>query len=265
MKLTALQPAQPRVPACKACRSGEIDLVPFSMAFQPIVDVASQTVFAYEALVRGPGGEPALSVLSTITPENRYLFDQNARIRSIQLAAKLGLPATGARLSINFLPGAVYNAATCLRKTLQSATATNFPLSSLIFEIVEDERITDTPHLLKIIDTYRKHGFSMALDDFGEAFSGPNVLARFPIDIVKLDAALIRDLHLRPRSQTIVRHTVQMCHALGTLVIGEGIETLDEYAALLDCGVHLMQGYLFARPGFEQLPAVHWPALAAAA
>jgi EAL domain-containing protein (putative c-di-GMP-specific phosphodiesterase class I) len=265
VKITLMQPAQPNISTCKSCASEGLDIVPFSMAFQPIVDVTTRSVYAYEALVRGPQGESAASVLSTITPETRYLFDQRIRVRSIELAATIGLHKTGARLSINFLPGAVYNPETCLRKTLHAAAAANFPLDALIFEIVEDERIEDTTHLLAIINTYHRHGFRIALDDFGEAFSGPNVLAKVPIDIVKLDAALIHDLHLCPRSQTIVRHTVQMCLALGTLVVGEGIETLDEYACLLDCGVHLMQGFLFARPGFEHLPAVTWPTHAAAA
>jgi EAL domain-containing protein (putative c-di-GMP-specific phosphodiesterase class I) len=62
-------------------------------------------------------------------------------------------------------------------------------------------------------------------------------------------------------ARAIVSSTVQLARELGTVIIAEGIETMDEYAALRDCGVSLMQGYLFARPAFEALPGVTFPAL----
>ena len=61
------------------------------MAFQPIVDLEARTVFAYEALVRGIDGSPAATVLSRVTDENRYAFDQRCRVRAIELAAELGV------------------------------------------------------------------------------------------------------------------------------------------------------------------------------
>ena len=62
---------------CTACKDGVSQPFPFTMAFQPIVDVTSNSVFAYESLVRGPEGQSAYSVLSQVTDENRYAFDQN--------------------------------------------------------------------------------------------------------------------------------------------------------------------------------------------
>jgi EAL domain-containing protein (putative c-di-GMP-specific phosphodiesterase class I) len=94
-------------PECGACRDGVGQTIPFSMAFQPIVDVRAERVFAYEALVRGLHGESAYSVLSQVTPENKYAFDQGCRVKALTLATQLGLVQTGAKLSINFMPGAV--------------------------------------------------------------------------------------------------------------------------------------------------------------
>lgn len=71
----------------------------YSMAFQPIVDVEADTVYAYEALVRGPNGEPAETMLRQVIAENRYAFDQTCRVKAIPLAARLGLTNTSARLS----------------------------------------------------------------------------------------------------------------------------------------------------------------------
>ena len=84
---------------CEGCRDGAGFDLPFSMAFQPIVDVASQTIFAHEALVRGVAGEGAYSVLSQVADDNRYAFDQQCRVKAIELAT---MP--GCRLSINFCP-----------------------------------------------------------------------------------------------------------------------------------------------------------------
>lgn len=152
---------------CHACRDGAEKPFPFSIAFQPIVDVEAREVFAYEALVRGTNGESAFSVLSQVTKENRYAFDQNCRIVAITTAVRLGLAETGARLSINFMPAAVYSPSACIKLTLDTARSCKFPVDRLIFEITEGEEVRDKAHLRGIIDEYRRCGFQVALDDFG--------------------------------------------------------------------------------------------------
>ena len=148
-----------------------------TMAFQPIVDAESRSIYAYEALVRGEGGLSAPQVLSMVNEENRYAFDQTCRVKAIELAAKLGVAKRGAKLSVNFMPGAVYSPAACIRRTLQAAKFHQFPLSALMFEITETERVSDVAHLQRIATEYAKHGFTLALDDFGAGFSGMNLLA----------------------------------------------------------------------------------------
>lgn len=230
------------------------------MAFQPIVDTASRTVFAYEALVRGPNGENAASVLQPLKASAmRYQLDRACRLRAIELAAQLGVARQGAKVSINFMPASIQDAETCIRTTLHTAERHDFPLDALIFEILEDERIDDIPHLRSIVSEYHKHGFHLALDDFGAGYSGLSLLAKVSADILKLDAGLIRDLDHYPRTRSILCHTVAMCNDLGMLVVGEAVETLAEYNALRACGVTLMQGFLLARPAFEALPSIHWP------
>ncbi len=230
------------------------------MAFQPIVDTEARRVFAYEALVRGPEGQSAGSILSQVTDENRYAFDQYCRVKAITLASQLHLAQTGAMLSINFMPGAVYSPAACIQLTLKTARECSFPLQQLIFEITEAEEVRDRGHLRSIVEEYRKHGFKMALDDFGAGYCGLNLLADFPADIVKLDMELTRNLEQRPTALAIVRQMVQLSRAIGCTLIAEGIETLQEYDALRSCGIQLMQGYLFARPVLEALPAFSLPA-----
>jgi EAL domain-containing protein (putative c-di-GMP-specific phosphodiesterase class I) len=244
---------------CTACKDGMNQPFPFSMAFQPIVDVTTETVYAYEALVRGPGGESAGSVMAQVTEENRYSFDQGCRVAAITLAAKLGLAERGSFLSINFMPGAVYSPAACIQLTLKTAHAVGFPTEQLIFEITEAEEVLDRAHLGAIVTEYRRRGFKVALDDFGAGYSGFNLLADLPVNVLKLDMDLTRDLANRPAALAIVKSMVELSQTLGNELIAEGVETVEEYRALEGCGIRLMQGYLFAKPGFESLPDVTWP------
>ena len=244
-----------RVPPCSACKEGSLDF-PISMAFQPIIDVQSGTVFAHEALVRGVNGEGAGQVLSRVNEQTRYQFDQTCRMTAITKAAALSLPGM---LSINFMPNAVYKAETCIRATFETARKLNFPLDRIIFEVTEQEHILDLPHLVDILRAYRNMGFLTALDDFGAGYAHLNLLADFQPDIIKLDMKLVRDIDTDGVRQIIVESMLDICRRLNIRVIAEGIETAAEYATLHEMGIHLFQGYLFARPEFERLPDLRWP------
>ena len=239
---------------CTGCRDGSAFEIDFSMAFQPIVDISTGQPYAYEALVRGPRGEGAMSVLSQVTDANRYAFDQACRVKAIELAMTAGLLDSGARLSINFLPNAVYSPLACIQLTLKTAAAAGLPLDRLIFEFTEGERLNSPEHVQNIIDAYRRIGFSVAIDDFGAGHAGLDLFARFTPDIVKLDMDLIRNVDSDARRRAIVRAAVGMCAELDTLVIAEGIETAAEADMLASLGIRYLQGYYFARPGFETLP-----------
>ncbi len=244
---------------CGACANGIRAPFPFSMAFQPIVDLEARTVFAYEALVRGPTGEGAAGVLAQVHEENRYSFDQTCRVKAIELAAALGLPATGAYLSINFLPGAVYEPRNCIRATLAAAKRTSFPIEKLIFEVTEGEQVKDRAHLKNIITEYRRQGFKTAIDDFGAGYAGLNLLSEFQPDIIKIDMELTRDIHKNAVRRSIVSAVVSVCAELKLTVIAEGVETPGEMESLLAMNITLQQGYLFARPAYEALPDVTLP------
>ncbi len=251
--------AQDRAPlefsplGCRDCRNRDPLDIPFTMAFQPIVDVSSRSVFGYEALVRGVNQESAGSILGRVTAENLYSFDQTCRIKAIDLASRLGLEGM---LSINFLPNAVYRPETCIRATLEAAHEVGYPTDKLMFEVTEGEQVLDREHLKSIFAEYKRQGFTTAIDDFGAGHSGLNLLADFQPDVLKIDMALTRGIDADRVRWVIVGGIVHVCEALSIRVIAEGIETRDEYLALSDLGVALQQGYYFARPGFESLPVI---------
>jgi len=234
---------------CQACRSGVVAAA-FTMAFQPIVDLLEHRIDAYEALVRGPLGEGAASVLSQQSDATLYAFDQACRVRAIELAARLRIDR---QLNINFLPNAVYEPRACIRATLDAAARTGFDPRRLTFEIVETETIASTDHLLRIIAEYRRQGFKIALDDFGTGYSGLMRLADLRPDIVKLDRGVIAKCDRDDMRLAIVRSMVALANDTGTKLVFEGVETADEVGALLSAGARYMQGYYFARPAFEAI------------
>lgn len=245
---------------CNACATGERLPFQFSYAYQPIVDLNTQQIYAHEALVRGPQGQPAGSVLSCVTEENRYRFDQACRVKAIKTATALEMPT---RLSINFLPNAIYKPELCIRTTLETARVQGFPIERIIFESVEGERIADGKRLAEILREYKRIGFLTAIDDFGAGFAGLNLLADFQPDIIKLDMELIRNINHNRARQAIVRGVMRICESLYIEVIAEGVETIDECLCLQAMGVKLIQGYLFSKPLFEACATpeqLQWPA-----
>lgn len=244
---------------CEDCAKGMRLPFQFDFAYQPIVDLANGTVFAHEALVRGPHGEGAMTVLSQLDAENCYRFDQACRVKAIKGAAELGMQQA---VSINFLPNAIYQPELCIRTTLAAARAHGFALDRIIFEVTEGERVQDGPWFAQILREYQRCGFKTAIDDFGAGFAGMKLLADFQPDIIKLDMDLIRGIDTHRARQAIVRSLVRLCEEMRIEVVAEGIETTAERDFLWDTGVHLMQGYLFARPAFRAIAEVQRSALA---
>lgn len=238
---------------CEECGRAERVGFQFEYAFQPIVDIHRRKVFAHEALVRGPNGESAMTVLAQVNEHNRYRFDQACRVKAIRGAKELGIEE---HISINFLPNAIYKPELCIRTTLEAARTHGFPLERIIFEVTEGERIEDGPWFAEILREYKRCGFKTAIDDFGAGYAGMKLLADFQPDIIKIDMDLVRGADSNPPRQSIVRSLVRLCEDMNISVIAEGIETPAERDFLCDAGIHLMQGYLFGKPAFRSVAPI---------
>jgi EAL domain-containing protein (putative c-di-GMP-specific phosphodiesterase class I) len=226
--------------------------IDFEYAYQPIVDLTTQSVFAHEALVRGPHGEPAFFILSQVNDRNRYSFDQACRVRAVTAAANLGMKEP---LSINFFPNTGH-AEVSIRGTLEAAQRCNFPIGKIIFEVSEAEQVRDRSHLAGIFSEYQRSGCLTAIDDFGAGYAGLNLLAEYQPDIIKVDMGLVRGIDSCKPRQTIVRGLIDICANLGKRILAEGIETRAERDFLYSAGIHLMQGYLFCKPAFRAIGEV---------
>lgn len=229
-----------------------------TMAFQPIVDVVSRETFAHEALVRGLNGEGAREVLDRVAPDDRYAFHEACRIKAIELAAALGMDS---RLSLNVTPDDLMGQAECFRTAMRVASACGFPARQLLFEITEGERVADLPGLAAALRTFKRYGFTPAIDEPDTGFESFEQLSAFQPDVVKIDMSIVRDIHQKPAQLDMVKGFVATCDELDIRVIAEGVETPEELTALRELGVMLFQGYLFARPATGRLPVVNWDAL----
>ena len=245
---------------CNLCRDAAPLEIEISMAFQPIVDVLNNNIYAYEALVRGTAGQSAAYVFEHVNNTNLYSFDQQCRTTAIALASKLGMES---KLSINFMPNAVYEPSRCIRSTLAAAEQYQFPLEKLIFEFSEIEPVRDSHHIKKIVDYYCDTGFTVALDDFGAGYSGLKLLAEVDVDMIKIDRSLIANIDSDKRKRTLLKGIIFSANELNISVLAEGVEREEEFKTLYKLGISLFQGYWFAKPAFESLPPVDFDAIKA--
>jgi EAL domain-containing protein (putative c-di-GMP-specific phosphodiesterase class I) len=225
----------------------------FSFAFQPIVNAEKGEIISYEALVRGPKGEPATDVLTHLNQENLYEFDRACRTKAIKLASRLKLRQN---LHINLLPFGTSLTNNNINATLKTSAECGFPLERIVFEISESETLTDQRRLIDIIKLYQDFNFQTAIDDFGTGYSGLNLLIEYQPNFVKLDRNLIANIHENQVKQTILQGIKMICRKLNIGVMAEGVEKAEEYSWLRASGVIFFQGFYFACPAFEALPEV---------
>lgn len=239
-------------PVSESSIAGEMNFE-FSFAFQPIVDARAHDIISFEALVRGPAGEPSDDVFAQVAPHDLHRFDYLCRDKAIRLANSLKLDK---RLNLNLFPSAVYQAGMNIRATLQASVACGFPAEKIIFEVTESEKFIDYHQLVANIRLYKDFGFQTAIDDFGSGFSGLNMLVEYQPRYIKLDRNLIADIHENEVRQTIFEGISLICKRLGIEIMAEGVETAEEYEWLVTRGINFFQGFYFAKPAFEDLPGV---------
>lgn len=150
------------------------------------------------------------------------------------------------------------------REALEAARVNGFPLDRIIFEVTEGERIEDGPWFAQILREYKRSGFKTAIDDFGAGYAGLKLLSDFQPDIIKIDMDLVRHVDASRPRQAIVRNLARLCEEMGITVIAEGIETPAERDFVVDCGIRLMQGYLFAKPALRAMAPLREEAFAPA-
>ncbi len=126
-------------------------------------------------------------------------------------------------------------------------SGTGFKPELLKLEITERTMMHDTEHVIALLSRLRALGVRLAMDDFGTGYSSLSYLKRFPIDVLKIDRAFIKDLPEDRDSAALVEAIIAMAHSLGLEVVSEGVETEQQQRFLQALGNDLFQGWLFDR------------------
>ena len=233
-------------------RFNELD-IEFSFAFQPIVSAKTREVVSFEALVRGPRGEPSKEVLDHVDERKVFEFDLACHTKAIKLANSLKLKKS---LHLNLFPHALYQTGMNIRATMYASISNHIPIDQIIYELTESEKITDNKQLIELVRMYQEFGFSTAIDDFGSGYSGLSLLVEYQPNYIKIDQRLIANVDTDPVRQIVVQGICSICKKLNIEVMAEGVEKPEEYEWLRRAGLDLFQGYYFAYPAFEALPDV---------
>ncbi|HEX8665670.1 MAG TPA: EAL domain-containing protein [Beijerinckiaceae bacterium] len=123
---------------------------------------------------------------------------------------------------------------------------TAFPPKALELEITESMAMRDSEVVQGQILKLRAMGINIAIDDFGTGYSNLAMLARLPIDTIKLDRSLVSNVHDNPEKQTLVRTVMGLARSFGFKTVAEGVETHPELDFLVREGADMAQGYLFS-------------------
>lgn len=221
--------------------------------YQPVVDIAGGTVEAVEALVRWDHPERGLVMPAVFVPlaeESRvigeigeWVFERACRDRQVWQNRR---PTHEFAMSVNVSVQQVlapYYAATVaavLSRTQTSPESVTLEVTESVFE--------DHDRALAVLRELKGIGVTLALDAFGTGPSSLNSLARFPIDIVKIDRTVTAGLAHDPASHAVVFAAVELAHILGMVVVAEGVETAEQHRHLAALGCDRGQGQYFAPP-----------------
>jgi EAL domain-containing protein (putative c-di-GMP-specific phosphodiesterase class I) len=222
------------------------------MAFQPIVDARTKGLYGYEALLRS--GEPTLPHPGAVIQAAERLgrLDELGRAIRAHSAAQMQNAPPDAVLFVNL------HTRDLLDESLMSPESPLTAIASrVILEITERASLDVVKDIRPRVARLREMGFRIAIDDLGAGYAGLTSFALLEPDIVKLDMSLVRDIHKNPMKRKVVRSMTSLCNEMGLLVVGEGIEVVEERDTLLELGCQLLQGYLLAKPG-KPFPEFKW-------
>ncbi|MFL5343587.1 MAG: bifunctional diguanylate cyclase/phosphodiesterase [Hyalangium sp.] len=221
--------------------------------FQPIVDLMTGEAIGYEVLSRGVGPIQAPHVLFTKARVEGVTWELEracwtAAVRRISL-----LPAEDRRVPFffNVGPDVLSDPRFGDGSTLELLARHGMSPRQIVLEITETSAFADWEQLQRLTRQCMGHGFGIALDDFGAGHSGLVTLVNSAPHFIKLDQALVRDIHRHSYRQHLVKSLVDFASSVDSTLIAEGVETWEELSVLLRLGIRHAQGFLLARPANE--------------
>jgi EAL domain-containing protein (putative c-di-GMP-specific phosphodiesterase class I) len=217
-------------------------------AFQPIVELRSGSPIGWEGLSRGPRGSDLEMPVVLFGRASRHgVTEELERACRRQAFVDWRLFGQRGRLFLNTVPGTVRDTSFLGRGVIDYLGPELAP-RDVTLEITERQVIENLNLYREAMHSFTDLGFSFAIDDVGAGYSGLETVAVLKPAYLKIDIALVRDVHQKKVSQQVVKAILDMGEGLGASVIAEGIQSRDEVVALQEIGVQWGQGYFYARP-----------------
>jgi EAL domain-containing protein (putative c-di-GMP-specific phosphodiesterase class I)/ActR/RegA family two-component response regulator len=214
------------------------------VAYQPIVSARSGEIFGYEALLRS--AEEALPNPGAVLEVAEKLERLNSLGRAIRQRAADGMQTAqpDTLLFVNL------HTTDLLDPELLSPNSALAKIAHrVVLEITERSSIERIKDVRERVAQLRQMGFKIAVDDLGAGYAGLTSFALLEPEIVKLDMSLVRNVHKSATRQKLIQSMTALCRDMGMLVVGEGVESVEERDTLIELGCDLLQGYLLAKPG----------------
>jgi diguanylate cyclase (GGDEF)-like protein/PAS domain S-box-containing protein len=228
----------------KALTCGE-----FELHYQPVVDLASNRIASFEALIRWHHPAKGMVSPAAFIP----LAEEIGLIVPIGEWAIRDACTTAARwpsdlrVAVNLSPVQFRNPG-LLQVIVGALAASGLEPRRLELEITEAILLQDSEATLDTLYRLRELGVRVAMDDFGTGYSSLSYLQSFPFDKIKIDRSFVRDIAKSAGSLNIVRAVAALAKGLGMDATAEGVETAEQLEIIRSEGCSEMQGFLFSKP-----------------
>ena len=230
-----------------------------SVVFQPQIDIASNRLTGFEALLRWANplrGPVSPAIFIPLAEESGLIDEIGAFVLDVACAEAMHWPDS-ITLAVNLSP-AQFRSRAVNRTVAAALSKTGLAPGRLELEITESVLLDESAGAIAALKELHATGVRVALDDFGTGYSSLSYLRRFPFDKIKIDRSFVADLPDAEGSAAIVRAIIGLGRSLKTRVTAEGVETWEQLLLLSAEGCDEAQGYLFSQP----LPATQARALA---
>lgn len=220
-----------------------------STVYQPIVDLGTGDIFAYEALTRGPRGSALESpaTLFAIADEVDLTVElDRACFRGALRNAKTLEPVH--RLFVNLLPMSFYDAAFIEVEVGNLLSAAGLTPANIVFEITERLAIENFASFKRALAAYTAMGFGVAIDDVGTRHSNLETVMSLRPHFIKISDVLVRGIARSTVKREMLRSLRHIAETIDAVMVAEGIEHIEDVVALRDLGLRYGQGYYMARP-----------------
>ncbi len=220
-----------------------------STVYQPIVDLGTGDIFAYEALTRGPRGSALESpaTLFAIADEVDLTVElDRACFRGALRNAKTLEPVH--RLFVNLLPMSFYDAAFIEVEVGNLLSAAGLTPANIVFEITERLAIENFASFKRALAAYTAMGFGVAIDDVGTRHSNLETVMSLRPHFIKISDVLVRGIARSTVKREMLRSLRHIAETIDAVMVAEGIEHVEDVVALRDLGLRYGQGYYMARP-----------------